>query len=361
MQIQPSQATPPRVLPGAVRRPEKEIPNYTGPEDGLSHYDPKAAAWIRPLNKGLVGAWLHTDVQGKENIPESGAHMLCFNHGAYSDAPLVQSLTDRDYRFMAAKEQFTGIVGKAMTALGSVPVDRGGASSKPIEVMIDLLNEGKGVAIAPEGRIHSDGKIHEFKGGPAMIALRSQCETLVPVVIHYEDHKVTNTERIATYATAGAMVAGGLAAAAMGGPVIRALSGVLTGALSGAAVGGGVGFARSQAKDVKDKIGDAAKAAGIGALLGAAGGGAGGALLPAQQATYLAAPLSLGAGAVGLVAAKAFHERKDARVVVGEGIPVEPYRQMENSKEAREKLTSDLRQRMIEIKSELEGASATHG
>jgi len=360
MKITTNNATvPQRLSTPAKPKAEKEIPGYTGPTDGLSHYDPKAAAWIRPINKAIVGAWLHTDVKGKENIPESGAHMLCFNHSAYADAPLVQSLTDRDYRFMAAKEQFTGIVGKAMTALGSVPVDRGGASMKPVEVFVDLLNEGKGVAIAPEGRIHSDGKIHEFKGGPAMMALRSKCETLVPVVIHYEDHKLTKTERVATYLTAGAVVAGGLAAAAMGGPILRAAAGVITGALSGAAAGAGVGFVRSDAKDIKDKIGDAAGAAGWGALIGAAGGGIGGAVL-GNHAMYLAAPLSVGAGAVGLVAAKAFNERKDARVVVGEGIPVEPYRQMGNNKEAREKLTSDLRDRMIQIKTELEGESATH-
>jgi len=330
-------------------KPEKIIPNYTGPEDGLSHYDPEAAKWIRPLNKGLVHLWRQTDVRGQENIPESGAHMLTFNHGSYSDASIVASVTDRDIRTMAAKEQFTGVVGKMMTAMGAVPVDRGAASTKPIETMIDLLNEGKGVAIAPEGRIYDDNEnIHEFKGGAAMMALKSNCESMVPVVIHYEEHKATSGDRIKTYLTAGAMVAGGIACALAGGPVLRAVSGVLTGAITGAAVGGGIGFAKTEDSDMRAKVGGALNGAKWGALAGAATGGLGGALL-ANNAIYVAGPLSAGAGLVGLVAAKAYHERTEAHVEIGKGIPVAPYREL-GGKEGREKLTNDLHKNMSDIK-----------
>lgn len=330
-------------------KPEKEIPNYTGPADGLSHYDPEAARWIRPLNKALVHIWRKTDVRGTENIPTSGPHMLTFNHGSYSDASIVASLTDRDIRTMAAKEQFTGIIGKAMTAMGAFPVDRGGATSKPVEVMVDLLNEGKGVAIAPEGRIYDDHEnIHEFKGGAAMIALRSQCESIVPVVIHYEEHKPTSADRIKTYLTASAVVAGGIACAVAGGPVLRAVSGLLTGAITGAAIGGGIGFVKTQDQDLRAKAGGALQGAKWGALAGATAGGAGGALL-GSNAIYLAGPLAAGAGLVTMAGAKAYHERLEAHVEVGKGMPVAPYREL-SGKEGREKLTADLHKYMSDIK-----------
>ena len=280
--------------------------------------------------------------------------MLAFNHGSYSDASIVASSTDRDIRTMAAKEQFTGVVGKMMTAMGAFPVDRGAASTKPIETMIDLMNEGKMVALAPEGRIYDDNEnIHEFKGGAAMMALKSNCETIVPLVIHYEEHKATTSDRVKTYLTAGAVVAGGLACALVGGPALRAVSGLLTGAVTGAAIGGGVGFARTHDNDMRAKLGGALDGAKWGALAGAVGGGVGGAAL-GSQAIYLAGPLSVGTGLVGLVAAKAYHERTEAHVEIGKGLPVAPYRELPN-KEGREKLTADLHSYMSEIKDGIKG------
>jgi hypothetical protein len=340
--------------PPPAPKKEKVIAGYSGPEDGMSHYNADAAKWLLPVNKGIVHLWRNMDVQGKENIPDTGAHMLCFNHNSYSDASIVQTLTNRDYRFMAAKEQFVGPIGKAMTALGSVPVDRGATSTKPIEVMTELMNNGIGTAIAPEGRINElpGGAIGEFKGGPALMALRSQCESMVPVVIHYEKHAPTVGDKVKTYLTASAVVAGGLAAALAGGPALRALSGVLTGALTGAAAGAGVGFATSDAKDTRGKLTGSLKSAGIGAALGAVGGGVGGAALGAN-AVYLAAPLSVGAGLLTLAGAKAYHERTEAHVVVGKGIPVAPYREMEDKGEARKKLTEDLRNTMVAMKADI--------
>ncbi len=348
----------PTAAPKATPAKAKEIENYTGPTDGKSHYDPEAAKWIRPLNEGIVRLWKHADRQGLENIPETGAHMLCFNHQSYSDASLVTSLTDRDYRFVAAKEQFVGFVGKCMTDMGAIPVDRGSAAKDTITNVVELMDNGIGTAIAPEGGIKEGGHIHEFKEGPAMMALMSEkCESLVPVVIHFQPHQVGAANKIGTYLAASAITAGGMAAAAFGGPAARAIAGVLTGALTGAAVGGGVGFAMSQETDIKDRALGSLKSAGIGALLGAATGGAGGAALGAN-AMWLAAPLSVGAGAVGLVAAKAFNEREDAFVRVGKGIETKLYREMENKKEARAKLTTDLHDTMVQMKKDLEAEVA---
>lgn len=334
----------------STARPARVIPNYTGPADSKSHYNPGAAKFIRPLNKAIVDLWMRPEIEGAENIPQDGAHMLCFNHESMSDASLVVSLTDRDYRFMAAKEQFTGPVGKAMTAMGAIPVDRGGTGQREsIETMIELMNEGKGTAIAPEGGIKADGQINEFKGGPALMAIDSKCETMVPVVLDYQPYQAGVVNKMGTYLAGGLAVAGGLAAAAFGGPIARGFAGALTGAVTGALAGGAAGVALSKEKTIRAKAeGGGLTGAGVGALLGAVTGAAGGVAL-GSSALYLAAPLSVVTGAATLGVAKAVNERKHARVIVGEGIPVEPYRRMENNKEARTKLTEDLRNRMLEL------------
>lgn len=334
-----------------VQNGTPQIPNYTGPKETASEYDPQAARWLKPANKALVNAWMHTDIQGAENIPEDGAHILCFNHESMSDASLVQSLTDGDYRFVAAKEQFAGQVGKAMKALGAIPVDRDRPSGEVIEVTTDLLNNGTGVAIAPEGGIRADGRINRFKEGPAKMALESQCETLVPVVLDYQPHQVGTLNRLGTYLAAGAVAVGGLAAAFAGGPTAQAVAGAVTGLLAGATLGGAAGFAVSK-KEGFDKMVDAAKGAAVGAVLGGVGGGFAPSMLGAN-AHWVLAPASVIGGAATLGGAKFFNERKDAKVIVGEGIPVAPYRQMEDQLAARKQLTRDLRVKMLELHQEI--------
>jgi 1-acyl-sn-glycerol-3-phosphate acyltransferase len=334
--------------------PQRTIPNYTGPAETGSFYNEKAAKKLMKANKALVNVLMRTDIQGAENIPVDGAHMLCFQHEGMTDANLVQSLTDSDYRFMAAKEQFTGPIGKAMTALGAIPVDRGGTGQRDsIKTMTGLLDDGKRVAIAPEGRIYSDGQINEFKEGPAMMALNSKCETMIPVVLDYQPSKPGLLNTAGTYLTTGAVVAGSLAACVFGGTVGQAISGALTGAVTGMVAGGAIGAKMSPHQSMRHKVEDKGlKGAAIGAVLGAAAGGFGAAAL-GSSALWLTGPTTAITGAVTLGLAKGINERKTARVMVGEGIPVAPYRAMENGKEARKKLTDDLRNTMVELHSQI--------
>ena len=331
-------------------KPERRIPNYTGPEGAVSNVNEKAAKWLRPLNKGLTNLLMRVETQGTENIPQDGAHILCFNHESMTDASLMQSVIgDADYRFIGAKEQFTGPMGKAMTALGTIPVDRGGSGQREMLATVkDLLDNGTGVAIAPEGRINSDGKINEFKEGAALMALTSNAESMVPLVVDYQAHKASNLDRVKTYLAAGAVVAGGLAAAGFGGPAVRAISGALTGAITGMVAGGVVGTMSSSETSVRAKVeGKGLKGAGLGALVGAMAGGFGGVAL-GDSATWLAAPLSVVSGAVTLGVAKGINERKHAKVIVGKPFPIAPYREMDK-KDSRAKLTDDLRNTMVEL------------
>lgn len=338
-------------------RKQRTIPNYTGPESSQSVLNEKAAKWLKPLNKGLANVLMRIEAEGMENIPKDGAHILCFNHEAMTDATLVQSQLEGDYRFVAAREQFTGPVGKAMTALGTIPVDRGGSGQREmLKTVKDVLNSGAGIAIAPEGGIKADGKINDFKEGPALMALTSNAESMVPFVLDYQPRQVTVGDNIKTYLTAGAVVAGGLAAAAFGGPVGRAVAGALTGAVTGAVAGGVIGTRRSDQRGMRAKMEDSGlTGAGVGALLGAVAGGVGGYAL-GDNAMYLAAPTTVISGAVTLGVAKSINERKHARVIAGKPIAVAPYREIEDSKEARAKLTEDLHTAMVGLHSQITGS-----
>ena len=335
------------------------IPNYTGPESTGSFPNPKAAKRLKALNKGLVNVLMRKDAVGTENIPTDGAHILCFQHEGMTDAPLVQSLSDGDYRFLAAKEQFTGPFGKAMSAMGAIPVDRGGSGQRAsIQAMTEVLDSGHGIAIAPEGRIRSDNKLNDFKEGPTMVALRSKAESMVPVVLDYEKFEPGLLNKTGTYLTTGAVVAGSLAATVFGGTIGSAVAGALTGAVTGAIAGGAAGTMMSGHKSVRHKVEEKGLAgAGIGALLGAAAGGFGAAAL-GDSALWLTAPTTAITGVATLGLSKAINERKHARVIVGKPIPVAPYREMEDSKEARKKLTDDLKASMEDLHTGFEAMKA---
>lgn len=346
-------------ISSTAQRAKKTIPNYTGPATNGSFYNEKAAPKIRALNKGLVALVMRKEAQGVENIPTEGAHMLCFNHESMTDASLIASLTDSDYRFVAAKEQFTGPIGKAMTALGTIPVDRGGRGQREtIETVTDLQNNGERVAIAPEGGIKADGKINDFKEGPAMMALRSKTETMIPAVLDYQPYESGVLNKTATYLTTGAVVAGSLAATVFGGTVGQAVSGAITGAVTGALAGGAIGTKMSPHRSIRHKVEDKGlSGAAIGAVLGAAAGGFGAAAL-GDSALWLTAPMTAVTGAVTLGLSKAINERKHGRVIVGKGIEVAPYRAMEDQKEARAKLTADLKARMEELHAQIKPKEA---
>lgn len=335
---------------------DKDIPNYTGPTDGECHYNAKRAGYWRSANKLAVTLLARMTVRGAQNIPQSGPQILCFNHQSYIDPPVAMSVSDRDWRSMAAKEQFTGFIGKAMTDMGAIPVDRAAHSTKPVDVAKKELDAGNGLIIFPEGRIYEDGKLeeHVLQEGAAMIALHSKCESLIPAAIAYRDHPVGVGTRLLNYATAAAVVAGGVAAATGAGPVIRIGCGIMTGLLTGVVAGAATGFLCSNNEDgLRPKLRATGNGAGWGALAGAAVGGLGAAFL-GLHGVYLAAPLSIVSGIATLAAARYMSAREDALVAIGKGIDVEPYRQMADKKAARARLTDDLHKAMMTLKQDIE-------
>lgn len=350
----PTRPEPPEHVDPPASKKSADIPNYTGPTDGESHYNPKAARLIRPFNKAMMHLLFRIKKTGMENIPKEGAHELCFNHRSYLDPPLVSSLTNRDWRFMAAKEQFTGPVGWAMTEMGAFPVERGGHSNKPFEVSVHLLNQGKGLAIFPEGRIWEDGSVHDFKEGPAMIAIHSDCESLVPGAIHYEPSKEKFGSRLLNYASATAVVAGSVAVAAFAGPVAAVGAGIVTGLIAGASVGAAIGMARAKGpRDLRVQARAALKMAAKTAVAGAVVGGLGATFLHGGAALTLASALGFGTGAATLAFGKFMSGRDTAYIAVGKPIAVEPYRQMHDKKEARAKLTAELHQAVVDLKAQI--------
>ena len=125
-------------------------------------------------------------VEGLENLPESGPAILASNHLSFSDSIFLPLVCKRRITFLAKSDYFTGrgIKGRLirwfMSGVGQVPVDRSGgsASEAALATGLRVLESGHLLGIYPEGTRSGDGRLYRGKTGVARMAL----EAGVPVV-----------------------------------------------------------------------------------------------------------------------------------------------------------------------------------
>ena len=129
---------------------------------------------------------MHPWTEGEENIPESGPAILVSNHLSAGDTFLLPALIRRRLTFPAKAELFQGrtlrgrVVGRWLTAVGMVPMDRSGgrASASSMSTVLEVLRQGKLLGIFPEGTRSVDGRLYKGKTGVARLVLSAG----VPVI-----------------------------------------------------------------------------------------------------------------------------------------------------------------------------------
>ncbi|WP_375385004.1 lysophospholipid acyltransferase family protein [uncultured Microbacterium sp.] len=125
-------------------------------------------------------------VEGKPNVPRSGAVIFASNHLSFIDSIAIPIASPRPVHFLAKSSYFdgTGASGWAsrefFTAIGAVPVQRGAgqAALDALDQQRMLLEAGNAVALYPEGTRSLDGRLYKGRTGVAFLAL----QTGAPVV-----------------------------------------------------------------------------------------------------------------------------------------------------------------------------------
>lgn len=136
--------------------------------------------------RGIIHGVCRAEVTGLENVPKQGGFIVASNHLSFFDSLIIQALTPRDVAFFAKAEYFTtpGIKGKIMKSffesVGSIPVQRGeqAASVAALDSLVEIIEDGSGIGIYPEGTRSRDGKLYRGRTGVGWLALT----TGVPVV-----------------------------------------------------------------------------------------------------------------------------------------------------------------------------------
>ena len=135
-------------------------------------------------------------VQGRENVPATGAFIIASNHLSFIDSMAIPLMAPRRVGYLAKAEYFTtpglrGWLTKTLfTALGALPVERQThrAAQEALDTAMTVLNAGGGFGVYPEGTRSRDGRLARGKTGVAWLALTADCP-VVPVGI-------TGTDRI---------------------------------------------------------------------------------------------------------------------------------------------------------------------
>jgi 1-acyl-sn-glycerol-3-phosphate acyltransferase len=142
----------------------------------------------------LLGPWLRAvfrpQVEGRENVPETGPAIIASNHLSFSDSIFMPLMVRRKVTFVAKAEYFTGrglkgwLVKMFFVGTGTIPVDRSGgrAAQAALETQLRVLREGKLAGIYPEGTRSPDGRLYRGKTGVARLALESGAP-VIPVVM----------------------------------------------------------------------------------------------------------------------------------------------------------------------------------
>ncbi len=333
-------------------------PDYTGPEDGLSHPNFKAQAYLKPVNRWVMNKLFRIEVEGEENLPKDGKNLYCPTHPSVGDPSLMSAVLPKgDYRFVANVILFKGKGGPVITAMGAFPVDRDNPSRATIQHGVDLVKEGTPFIIFPEGGISENpNQINPLKRGAAYFAVHGEADRIVPIGIHFSrDTEERPIETLKSWAVATALVGGTLASCYLG-PAAQSIAGAVTGALTGAYATSTV--ARAFVKNKKWFNPFPSKLAGLGGgLVGGIAGGIIGFLSPGMQSgtvSQMARTLTAGFCAQQLLERQS--HRDIAHIKFGRPIDVHEYQNLSVTDSAKvDALTNDLHAELGALKAEMSG------
>jgi 1-acyl-sn-glycerol-3-phosphate acyltransferase len=159
------------------------IAGMIGFSDGpRSPYHVFAPWWSRIV---LALSFVRVRVHNPERAFDGHPHIFVANHLSWYDVPVLSSFLPRA-KFVAKEELFKiPIFGKAMKAVGMVPIqrDKRKAAFTSYDAAAGRVKNGNSIVVFPEGTRGTDYRLRPFKKGPFVLAFAAGA-TIVPVLIH---------------------------------------------------------------------------------------------------------------------------------------------------------------------------------
>lgn len=137
---------------------------------GLPGPSPRGARLLRPFANALVRTLWSVRVHHSDRVPATGPVILASNHTGFLDGPLLYGLVGRPVHAIVKEEMFVGVVGRALSALGQIPVDRFRYDIAAVKDALAVLDNERVLAIYPEGT-RGAGDFERIKPGVAYMAM----------------------------------------------------------------------------------------------------------------------------------------------------------------------------------------------
>jgi 1-acyl-sn-glycerol-3-phosphate acyltransferase len=138
---------------------------------------------VKSLVLVVAKVWFRLSVNGRENLPASGAFVICPIHRSYLDTLVVGAAFDRRIRFMGKDSLWKARwIAPLLSTLGGFPVSRGTADREALKRSSQVLADGEPLVLFPEGERKSGAIIQPLFDGAAYLATKARVP-IVPVGI----------------------------------------------------------------------------------------------------------------------------------------------------------------------------------
>jgi 1-acyl-sn-glycerol-3-phosphate acyltransferase len=133
---------------------------------------------IRPAVRVVTNRLWRFDLQGFEQLPETGPAILCANHVSFLDSAFLIIQAPRNISFVGKSEYLDSWKTRRLfPALGMIPIDREGGekAQTALNAAENVLQRGELFGIFPEGTRSRDGMLYKGKTGAARLAIKINC------------------------------------------------------------------------------------------------------------------------------------------------------------------------------------------
>jgi 1-acyl-sn-glycerol-3-phosphate acyltransferase len=142
---------------------------------------------IKTFSTLLLFPFFHIKISGLESLPKYSAFVLLPKHQRWEDIPLLAIATPRPLYYIAKYELFENTLSEwFLKSLGGIPLNRQSPfeSRRYLAVTVELLQEGEGVVVFPEGTYYPN-KMGSGQAGMVRLILSRLSLPFIPVGIRY--------------------------------------------------------------------------------------------------------------------------------------------------------------------------------
>ena len=153
--------------------------------------------FVNTVIKAIAHILLKIDARELKKVPMKGPLLAVANHVNFLDAPVViVMLHPRPTTGFVKKESWDNPLHAFLfNVWGGIPIDRDIADFSAFRKAKEALNEGKILAVAPEGTRSHDGRM--IRGKPGIAILARQCDVpILPLAYYGHEHFVENLKHL---------------------------------------------------------------------------------------------------------------------------------------------------------------------